>query len=326
VLLVAVVVAGGAVATALALRGGGSAATARRREGVPALRHVVLIVGENTSYAQITARSAPYLTGTLKPRAAWMSGYRSFPKSSSLGQYIAMVSGQFTKCEANNDTPDRCHQDVPNLFQQLDGAGRTWTDWEQSMDQACDIVDHGADWAGNVFSAHHNPAVYFTGIYGRKYDEATAPKPGCRTHDLPTGTTAPDDTSALDAALRAGRLSDFTLIVPNDCADGHDPCPTPASDPVRQFDDFLAREVPRIEGSPAWDSRRDVLAVTWDEGGDPPRDPAHPLLALTGGPVRPGVYAGRYDHYSLSRTLADAFGVAPLANARSAKPLAGIWR
>jgi phosphatidylinositol-3-phosphatase len=302
---------------------GGSAASGT---AVPRLHHVVLIVGENTSFRQITPAHAPYLTGTLKPQAAWMTNYHSFTRSSSLGEYIAIVSGQFTKCEANNATPDRCHQNVRNLFQQLDGVHRGWTDWQESMDNPCDWVDHGSDWAQNVFSAHHNPAVYFTGIHGRRYDEAIRPRPECRRRDLPMGTTAPNDTSAFDRALAAGNLSDFTLVAPNDCENGHDPCPGGHSDPVRQFDSLLAREIPKIQASPAWDPAHDVIAVTWDEGGDPPQQPGHPLLALLGGPVRPGVYSARYDHYSLARTLEDAFGVSHLAHARHAHAIAGVWR
>lgn len=293
---------------------------------VPRLQRVVLIVGENTSFRQITPAHAPYLTGTLKPAAAWMTNYHSFTRSSSLGEYIAMLSGQFTKCEANNDTPDVCHQNVPNLLQQLDATHRSWTDWQESMDNPCDWVDHGSDWSENVFSAHHNPAVYFTGIHGRRYDEAIRPKPECRARDLPMGTTAPNDTSAFDAALGAGNLSDFTLVVPNDCDDGHDPCPGGHSDPVRQFDSFLARELPKIQSSRAWDPAHDMIAITWDEGGDPPQQPGHPLLALLGGPVKPGVYSTRYDHYSLARTLEDAFGVRHLAHARRAHSINGIWR
>jgi len=293
---------------------------------VPRLQRVVLIVGENTSFRQITPAHAPYLTSTVKPAAAWMTNYHSFTRSSSLGEYIAMLSGQFTKCEANNDTPDVCHQNVPNLFQQLDATHRSWTDWQESMDNPCDWVDHGNDWSENVFSAHHNPAVYFTGIHGRRYDEAIRPKPECRGRDLPMGTTAPNDTSAFDAAMASGNLSDFTLVVPNDCDDGHDPCPGGNSDPVRQFDSFLARELPKIQASPAWDPAHDVIAITWDEGGDPPQQPGHPLLALLGGPVKPGVYSTRYDHYSLARTLEDAFGVRHLAHARRAHSIDGIWR
>lgn len=37
-------------------------------------------------------------------------------------------------------------------------------------------------------------------------------------------------------------------IVPNGCEDGHDRCGT--KDQVEQFDDFLEREVPKIQSSP----------------------------------------------------------------------------
>jgi hypothetical protein len=300
----------------------GSVATART-EGVPHPQHVFLIVGENTSASEITPAHAPYLTGRLKPQSAWLTGYHSFKASSSLGEYIAMVSGQYNKCEANNDLPDRCQQKVGNLFSQLDASGRTWVDWEQSMTNACDPVDSGAAWAKNIYSAHHNPALYFSQIQGGKVDEAVAPKPECRTRDLPTGTTAPNDTRALDASLAKGRLANFNLIVPNDCADGHDVCGT--SDHVRQFDDFVKSEVPKIRRSPAF-RPGDVIAVTWDEGNDPPFDPANPLLVATGSTVKPGVYRARHDHYGLARTLEDAFGLPHLANAAKARPISEIWR
>src|SRR5690242_12878711 len=99
---------------------------------VPRFGHVFLIVGENTSYSQITAKRAPYLTGTLRREGAWLTNYRTFTKSSSLGQYIAMVSGQFTRCEANNALPAHCHQAAPNLFGQLAASARTWRDWQES--------------------------------------------------------------------------------------------------------------------------------------------------------------------------------------------------
>jgi hypothetical protein len=93
-------------------------------DGVPAFGHVFLIVGENTSYEQITPAHAPFLTGTVKAQGAWLTNAHSFVKSSSLGQYIAMLSGQYTACEANNDLPDHCHQRVPNLFSQLTARTR----------------------------------------------------------------------------------------------------------------------------------------------------------------------------------------------------------
>ena len=278
-----------------------------------------LIIGENTSASQITAAHAPYLVDTLKPRAAWLTSYHSFTNSSSLGNYIAMTSGQFTRCEANNDLPTTCHQSIGNVFQQLQSTGRTWFEFNESAANACDIVDHGAAWSKNIYSAHHNPALYYTGLHGNGYDEAMAPNATCREHNLATGTTGPDDTSAMDAALAAGKVGDLNVIVPNDCENGHDPCGT--KDPVRQFDDFLRREVPKIQASPAYGTDSSIL-ITWDEGADKPLDPGNPLLVAVGSKVRPGVVStGSYNHYSLLRTLEDSFSLPHLAHATTVKPL-----
>jgi len=151
---------------------------------------VFLIIGENTSAGQITPAHAPYLARTLKPRSAWVTAYHSFAKSSSLGDYIAMTSGQFTPCEAHNDLPDQCHQGVDNVFEQVQAAGRTWFEFDEGAANACDIVDHGAAWSKNIYSAHHDPALYYTGVHGTAYDEAIAPRTACRRHDVPMGTTA----------------------------------------------------------------------------------------------------------------------------------------
>ena len=107
---------------------------ANGRERVPSFGHVFLIVGENTSANQVTAARAPYLTNSIKPRAAWLTRYFALTDG-SLGNYVAMLSGQFIRCEATNDfsftngdVPGQhaCHQHVDNLFHQLDGAGVGW--------------------------------------------------------------------------------------------------------------------------------------------------------------------------------------------------------
>jgi len=142
---------------------------------------------------------------------------------------------------------------------------------------------------------------------------------------IPAGTTGPNDMTAFNTALRDHTASAFNYVVPNMCEDGHDNC-TAAGNPITQFDDFLAREVPRIEASPAFGADGVVL-ITWDEGADPPRNPGHVLLAALGPLVRPGATdAARHDHYGLERTLAEGFGVRPLARARRAAAITGIWR
>ena len=112
--------------------------------------------------------------------------------------------------------------------------------------------------------------------------------------------------------------------MPNDCENGHDPCGT--KDPVRQFDDFVAREVPKIKASPAF-GPKSVIIVTFDEGADPPHQLTHVLTVVTGPQVKPGtISAAPYTHPSLLRTLEDGFGLPLLPGARTVKAFSGIWR
>jgi hypothetical protein len=311
----------------------GRAQAARGLDGVPAFGSVFLIVGENTSLSELTPRRAPFLTGTLKPRAAWLTRDYALTDG-SLGDYVGMMSGQFIRCEANNDFSftsgdvagqHACHQNVNNLFHQLDQRGTSWQEWNESATQACDVFDHGGAWSKNLYSAHHSPALYFDDIQAHHSSEDLVPSAECRQKVLAAGTTAPNDMSAFDAALAQGQVGRFNLVIPNDCESGHDVCGT--RDAVTQFDDFLAREVPKIEASPAFGANGKII-VTWDEGEDAPLNPRHVGLALLGSHVQPGVYGGtRYTHYSLLRTLEDGFGISRhLAHAAHARALAGIWK
>src|SRR5207244_11779818 len=163
--------------------------------------------------------------------------FRTFTRAGSCGQAPRWVAGQYPRCEADDQLPSRCHQAAPNLFGQLAATGRTW-DWQESMPAPCYRHDAGTPARHNEYGAHHNPALYFTGL-----------RPSCSADSLPMGGTGATDTGAFDAALASGAVGDFNLVVPNDCENGHDPC---GGDPVRHFDDFLSREIPRIESSPAF--------------------------------------------------------------------------
>ena len=298
--------------TLLLVSAGATGASSAGRPPVPRFGQVFVIVGENTSFGQITRGHAPYLTGTLERRGASLTNYHTFTRSSSLGQYIAMVSGQFTHCEANNALPAHCHQDVPNLLEQLAGSGRSWRVWQESMPKACYPRDSGRPRLHNEYTAHHNPGIYFTNLAA-----------SCPADDVPMGAQGPKATGAFDAALARGAVGDFNMVVPNDCENGHDQC---GGDGVRHFDQFLAREVPRIESSPAF-GKDGVIVVTWDEGGDPPQQPGHVLTVVLGPLVRRGaVDHGRFDHYSLERTLAEGFGVAPLGHAQASPAITSVWR
>src|SRR3954470_1747396 len=159
---------------------------------VPHFGPAFVVVGENAGYREVTAQRAPYVTGTLRPRGAWLSGYRAFGDSASLGQYVAMVSGQYTRCEARDGEPRQCAQSVPSLFSQLDAARRPWRTWMGAMPSPCARADAG------LYAAHHNPAPYFKGL-----------RASCASSSLPL--------DGFGDALAAGRVGDLNVVVPDNC-------------------------------------------------------------------------------------------------------------
>ena len=66
-----------AIVALLAMTGAAPAAATGGAEGVPALSHVFVIIGENTQLSQLNTGNAPYLLGTLKPQSAWLTNYRA---------------------------------------------------------------------------------------------------------------------------------------------------------------------------------------------------------------------------------------------------------
>ncbi|MBV9104360.1 MAG: hypothetical protein JO060_12285 [Candidatus Eremiobacteraeota bacterium] len=312
----------------------GSTGRARSTQGlpVPIFDHVFLIIGENTSFSSVNAAHTPYLVNTLMPQGGHLTDYQGL-HGGSLSDYIGMTAGHYTPCEVNDALPYNPNTNKPtcvergsSIFHQLDTSNISWTEWNESMPNACGFFDMGTDWAYNIYATHHNPAVYFTDIEGARYSENfnAVPNQECLQRVLPMGSTAPNDTSAFDAALAAGAVAKFNMVIPNECEDGHDLCG--AYDRFRQFDNFLAREVPKILGSPAFGGDG-LLIVTYDEWGDfTPHDKRVACVAV--GPlVIPGTTnPDHYNHYSLLRTLEDGYGLRPyLGGAATEKSIAGLW-
>ena len=305
-------------------------------EGVPAFGHVFVIVGENTSLSDLNKNNAPFQLGTVMPNSAWLTNYWAASHYST-SNYIAMTSGQYIPCEQADAAPDVCNQSVPNLFNQLDAATPqvTWQEWNESMPAPCYLPNAGSDKDLNKYRVKHNPAMYYAGVEGSGgVWSATNPSAECLANVISTGGTGQNDTSVMDAALAVGNVARFNFIVPNECEDGHDNC-KPIGNNIAQFDAFLAREIPKIQASPAFGTDG-VIIVVYDEGqGQGPNyaDNQPPgfgggnvELAVMGPLVRPSIYGGLHNHYGLLRTLEDGFGITDhIAGAGGAAVINEIW-
>ena len=305
-------------------------------EGVPRFGHVFVIVGENTTYSHLNSTNAPYLMGDLRPRSAWLTRYRAATHWSQ-ANYIALTSGRFTQCE-QRDYGALCHDHVNNIYHQLDVTHQTWTTWLEGGTAKCDTGSGSTcppqgPCPLTGFYTTGNPPINYANIEGDGGIWSAASKSHeCLQNDIYAG---PEDAPMghFNDALASGEVSAFNLVLPNGCEDGEGNC-KPTNNRYRQFDDFLAREVPKIRASPAFGSDG-VIVITYDE--DQRKDGLAKKHGFgSGGPVvcaiqsplvRPGEYAGTYYHYSLLRTLEDGFGLHHyVGHADDVNPISEIWQ
>jgi Phosphoesterase family len=294
-------------------------------DGVPRFGHVFVIIGENTDYQHVTPTNSPYLMTSIRPSSAWFTSYYAATHWSQ-ANYVALTSGRFTACE-QKDEGYACRDDVDNLFHQLDGAQKTWKTWLESGTAKCDTGSGG--------SCASNDPCPLTGFYttgNPVIDYTDISYPECLANDVPAGTPA-DGMSTFNSALSSGTVPEFNFIIPNGCDDGEANC-KPVNNGSTQFDNFLAREVPRIERSPAFGSDG-VIVVTFDEdsrmGGLAPKNGlgsgGHTVCALISPLVRPGDYSATTYSYSLLRTIQDGFRLGPyLGSAAQVGPLPALWK
>jgi hypothetical protein len=318
-LFAATVAAVGLATLAQASAAGGGA------DGVPRFGHVFVIIGENTDYQHVTPTNAPYLMTAIRPSSAWFKNYYAATHWSQ-ANYVALMSGQFTACE-QKDLGYSCRDGVGNLFHQLDRARMSWKVWLESGTAKCDTGSGGSCTSNDPcpltgFYTTGNPPIDFTDI---SYDE-------CLANDVPAGTPQAGMATFNDD-LASGRVADFNFVVPNGCDDGEAAC-KPVNNRYTQFDDFLAREVPLIEASPAFGTNG-VILVTYDEdqrmGGLAPKNGlasgGHTLCALISPLVQPGDYAGTTYSYSVLRTIQDGFVLGPyLGAAAQVDALPIVWK
>ncbi len=255
---------------------------------VPDFRHVYLIVMENRTYGEIVGNSAAPYINSLIARYGLATDYDAVAHPSE-PNYVALFSGstQGVTTDGTYNLPGR------NLADQLDAAGRSWRVFAQNVPLGCypGYLSRGGEDGSGTYTRKHEPAISFTDISGS-----------------PARCANITDFSHFDPAA-----SDFELIVPNLCNDMHD-CSTATGDA------FLKGFVPRITSSPAFAGS--VLFITWDEGsgsagggGQVATIVVSPLVAAGAKSATP------HTHYSLLRTIQDAWGLPCLAASCAANDL-----
>jgi hypothetical protein len=278
---------------------------------LPTVQTVFVILLENHNWADIKDNpSAPYLNHTLLPMASYCEQYYNPPGlHPSLPNYLWLETGtNFGIFDDNNPADD--HQAATNhLVSLLNRAGISWRAYQEDIMAGYVLLEDT-----NNYAVRHNPFVYF--------DDVT----GTNNPNYAYGIAHIRPYTELAADLTNNTAARYNFITPNVINDGHDSVP-PDFDAVRQMDDWLATEIPKILRSSAY-SNNGAIFITWDEGEDA-EAPDGPIGMIVLSPLaRGGGYFNRihYTHSSYVRTMQEIFGVSPwLDDAANATNLSDLF-
>ncbi len=325
---------------------------------VPPIRHVFIIVLENEPASTTFGPNppAPYLAQTLKAQGAFVPNYYGTGHESN-DNYLSMISGQAPNPQTQADCqifsdfqPDVIGADgqavgsgcvfpadVKTVADQLESAGLTWRDYNQSMgaDPTREAAECGHPGLGqqdhtqsatatDQYATRHNPFVYFHSII----DDTAR----CDSHAVNLDLL-PHDLSS------AANTPNYVFITPDLCADGHDATCADSHRPggYAGIDQFLKTWVPRITGSAAFRNENGLLIINFDESSTSdtssccgeipgPNSPSPGINGPGGGKtgavllspcIRPGTVSNvAYNHYTMLRSVEDIFGLAHLGYAQ----------
>jgi hypothetical protein len=244
---------------------------------------------ENEEYTDIIGNpSAPYVNSLAAGGASATQYYAvSHP---SLPNYLALTGGS-TFGISTNCTPGPACAAGKSVVEEMAAAGIGWRAYMEDMPSPCAQAD------GGQYAVRHDPFVYYANIVAGS-----------------CGNVVPG--SQLPGDIAAGALPGFTWLTPNLCNDMHD-CS------VSVGDTYLSGIVPKLLGTLGPDG---ALFLVWDEGLSNAHSGGRVTMVAAGSGVKKGYRSSiPYDHYSLLRTIEDAWSLPKLANSAAAAPMADLF-
>ncbi|MBV9572319.1 MAG: acid phosphatase [Alphaproteobacteria bacterium] len=203
------------------------------------------------------------------------------------------------------------HPSQPNYLDLFSGSNQGIHD--DSCPHSFDTANEGSELleAGYSFAGYSEDLpekgslVCKYGAYARKH------APWTNFLNLPKKTNLP--FTSFPTNYR--KLPTVSWVIPNLDNDMHDGT-------IKQADDWLKNN---LKGYVKWAAKHNsLLILTWDEDD---RSEGNRIPTIFVGPmVKPGQYGESIDHYNVLRTILDMYGLAPLGNTQSAKPIKDVWQ
>ncbi len=257
---------------------------------IPNFDHIVVLIFENKEFGTVIGNPLMPVFNKLANDYTLLTQFYAVTHP-SLPNYISMVGGGTFGITSNCGD---CFINAPSLPDYIEATGRTWKTYQEDMPGPCFLGDT------HLYVQKHNPFIYFDPI---RLDSTR-----CERSIVPLTTLQTD--------LETGALPNFIFITPNLCNSAHD-CSLDVTD--AWMANALNQLVPALdkEGS------NYLIVLTWDEGqgthsccGLPLEAGGRIAVVLISPKVKNNFQdATPYTHYSLLKTISEAWGLPYLGHA-----------
>ncbi len=261
---------------------------------VPAFSHIVIVLGENTNASAVFgSSSAPYINALAAVGAKFTNSYAI--EHPSQPNYLDLYSG--SNQGITDDSYITTKYTTANLGKELINAGKTYITYSEGLPS----VGYDGSSSG-LYVRKHNPAANWMGT---------------GTNQIPTTTNQPFTAFPTNY----NNLPSVSFVVPNMCNDGHDVC-APLNNSTLQYDTWIKNN---LDAYKQWCvNNNSLLIVTYDEDDFTTTNKI--ATVFYGANVVQGAYSQTINHYSVLRTVEDAFRLSSHAgSAASASPIDFCW-
>jgi hypothetical protein len=233
-------------ATLLAMAVGATPASAGNGP-VPNFQHVFVIMMENTGFDSLIGNSnAPFINEVAATNGLALNYFGVTHPSQP--NYIAATSGSTNGVTSDSDVTI----DVPNIVDQVEGSGRTWKAYMQSLSLCTTKLDHAC--GDQLYERKHNPFVSYMDVQSSAARMANIVDFGQLSNDL-----------------ASGQIANYIWISPDQCHDMHGRSTAGACNfsnvqgLISTGDSFLSDTVGAITTSATWQNSNSLIVITWDE-------------------------------------------------------------
>jgi phospholipase C len=260
---------------------------ADRPDGWANVKHIVIIILENTS--EDLAIKQPFLR-QLSHQGGYLANYHGVTHPSQ-PNYLAMIAGSHFE----HFTDDNVNIDATHIGDLLAEARKTWRVYAENYPGNCFLKAQSG-----LYARKHVPFLSITSVQRDPEECSNIVEGGEFFHDL-----------------RAGNLPDYALYIPNLDHDGHNTGVAYASSWLEKAFGPIFNDQKFLEDT--------LFIITFDE--DDYAHFNHVYTVFLGAGVQPGTTTyWLYDHYCMLKTIEKIFRLPSLGRwDLPAQVITGIW-